>query len=162
MCSARLFLPFIISLFMNRVSVRLPKRGSGGTSLLITRARLGTLSPFLRSRARAFPRSKWLLNTQTRQRVNALTHLRTSLVQAVQRTAAFARRSCKYRLLGWLKGLFLPQCVKQARYVIGSRLVSRRIETGYLAGAFGAFAPYLDRPCLRSLTPPASSAPRTM
>src|SRR5215471_13318556 len=33
---------------------------------------------------------------------------------------------------------------------------------GYREAALGAFAPYLDRPCLRSFTPPASSAPRTM
>src|SRR5437879_12565070 len=45
MRSAKLFLPLSMSLFMKRVRVRDPKRGSGGTSLLITRARLGMDSP---------------------------------------------------------------------------------------------------------------------
>src|SRR5438067_12142299 len=51
MRSARLFLPLSISLFMKRVSVRLPNRGSGGTSRFTTRARRGMLeSPFERSK----------------------------------------------------------------------------------------------------------------
>src|SRR3977135_3677970 len=45
MRSAKLFLPFSMSLFMKRVRVRLPNLGSGGTSLLTTRARLGMDSP---------------------------------------------------------------------------------------------------------------------
>src|SRR3981081_612195 len=45
MRSARLFLPLSMSLFMKRVSVRLPKRGSGGTSRFTTRARRGMESP---------------------------------------------------------------------------------------------------------------------
>jgi hypothetical protein len=31
----------------------------------------------------------------------------------------------------------------------------------YFAGPLGRLAPYFDRPCLRSLTPAASSVPRT-
>src|SRR5438445_12373465 len=65
---------------------------------------------------------------------------------------------------GWLKSL-LPAGT-QARYVSAPKGLKTfgkpPHETGYLAGAFGAFAPYFDRPCLRSFTPPASSAPRTM
>src|ERR1051326_2889482 len=110
---------------MNRVRVRLPYLGSGGTSRFITRARRGMVSPIER----------------------------TSLVEAVQRTTAHAvfvqvpDGSVAYYLLE-----------KQAKDVSALR---PPLEC-FLAGAFGAFAPYLDRPCLRSLTPPASSAPRTM
>src|ERR1043165_4022061 len=60
MRSATDFLPLSISLFMNRVRVRLPYLGSGGTSRFITRARRGMESPIER----------------------------TSLVEAVQRTTA--------------------------------------------------------------------------
>src|SRR5207302_8420942 len=122
MRSARLFLPLTISLFMKRVSVRDPKRGSGGTSRLTTRARLGIFSPFLRSRVHAFARSKLgpeRENATTRERANAI---RTSLFQAVQRTAASSAAFVK--VPGWLKSL-LPAGT-QARYVSAPKVKNFR------------------------------------
>ena len=127
-----------MSLLMKRVTVRLPKRGSAGTSRLITRARRG------------------MLNSPSDDPG-------TSLVQAVQRTAASTRAFVQYlpevaqRPIACSPGRAGPICLG---LLVASGPPLERL--GYLAGALGAFAPYFDRPCLRFLTPPASSAPRTM
>src|SRR5215475_6064133 len=129
MRSARLFFPLSIILFMKRVRVRLPKRGSGGTSRLITRARRGMDSP----------------------------QSGTSLVQAVQRTGRGRERRRAVRASTyWVaqRPIACPQCRGQTRYVSAREGLPH--EAGYLAAALGALAPYFDRPCLRSLTPPAS------
>src|SRR5579859_1116158 len=132
MRSARLFLPLSISLFIKRVRVRDPNRGSGGTSRLITRARRGIDSPQGR---RNEPFSS---GTEDR------------------------RVSRDVRESTWLAQRPIACWLEQTRYVSAHRMGGPPHEIGYLAAALGAFAPYFERPCLRSLTPPASSAPRTM
>src|SRR4051812_29203323 len=112
MRSASDFLPFIISLFMKRVRVRLPNRGSAGTSRLITRARRGMLEVSLRRTIHG-----------------------TSLVQAVQRTDRRAHQAHGVTFVqvpGWLNGLLpatpSPKRVGKVRtrYVSAERLVWMR------------------------------------
>src|SRR5216683_5828539 len=133
MRSARLFLPLSMSLFMKRVRVRLPKRGSGGTSRFTTRARRGMDTPW------RFEREPFSSGTEDHR----------------------LSRAVFVQVPGWLRGL-LPAVLRADPICLGSPCGQPPHEAGYLAGALGAFAPYFDRPCLRSLTPPASSAPRTM
>src|SRR5437588_12726674 len=128
MRSARLFLPLSISLFMKRVRVRLPNRGSGGTSRLTTRARRGMNSPLGVSDRKNEPCSS---GTEDR------------------RGAAFVK------VPGWLLRKAYCLLLRADPICLGlCRPQAAALNPGYLVGAFGAFAPYLDRPCLRSLTPP--------
>src|SRR5215471_3777765 len=98
--SAKLFLPLTMSLFMKRVSVRLPKRGSGATSRFSTRARRGTcvVSPaFERSLLSSQPAASYL---RADSRSLTAHFLRSWLYSGTEDRRALAAFVHSYLLLG--------------------------------------------------------------